>query len=265
MKVVIVTGMPRSGTSWLGQIINSHPAVLFRMEPLFAYRFKNIINEQSSCRDVNIFIDGLVDVTDDFMSQKNNQDKGSYPIFDKSQGEVLMFKTTRHHELLEKYLKCLPDLEVLGLVRHPCGAINSWLRSEKEFKKKGCKIDMDWKTGACRKEGIGEYWGFDDWLKLTRKFESLESTYNNFHIVKYSELVNQLDNVVSKLFSIIKLDVCPQTMNFLKECHTKHSDDPYAVFKSKEVVNSWKNSLREDIAETITRLTVAEGLEHYLD
>src|SRR5690348_15459254 len=32
-KLVLLLGMPRSGTSWLGKIFDSHPAVIYRHEP----------------------------------------------------------------------------------------------------------------------------------------------------------------------------------------------------------------------------------------
>ena len=37
MKNVAIFGVPRSGTSWLGQIFNSSPMVAYRFQPLFSY------------------------------------------------------------------------------------------------------------------------------------------------------------------------------------------------------------------------------------
>jgi hypothetical protein len=41
MHHVAIFGCPRSGTSWLGQIFNSAPAVQYRYQPLFSYEFKD--------------------------------------------------------------------------------------------------------------------------------------------------------------------------------------------------------------------------------
>jgi hypothetical protein len=35
-RLVIIDGMPRSGTSWLAQIVESCPIVRYRLSPLFA-------------------------------------------------------------------------------------------------------------------------------------------------------------------------------------------------------------------------------------
>ena len=37
--IVGVHGVPRSGTSWLGQILNASKKVNFKFQPLFSYAF----------------------------------------------------------------------------------------------------------------------------------------------------------------------------------------------------------------------------------
>ena len=99
----------------------------FRTEPLFAYRFKNVINSASSAEEVNEFFERLVDVDDDFILQKDKLKDGYYPAFEKAAPTVLGFKTTRHFELLELYLSAVADLSVIAIVRHPCAVISSGL------------------------------------------------------------------------------------------------------------------------------------------
>ena len=43
-KIVWISGMPRSGTTWLSQIFAASPAVRMKACPLFSYEFKNILN-----------------------------------------------------------------------------------------------------------------------------------------------------------------------------------------------------------------------------
>ncbi|QKQ26219.1 sulfotransferase [Candidatus Reidiella endopervernicosa] len=159
-KVVLITGMPRSGTSWLGQIVDSSPDVAYRLEPLFSYRYKNIINKESDALSINRFLKSIYLTTDEFICQTESRSIGRYPSYHKNESpSVLAIKTTRHHELLSKYLRCIDDLEVVSIVRHPCAVINSWISTDKEFKDKGCSVAIDWKSGVCRKDGIGESWG----------------------------------------------------------------------------------------------------------
>jgi len=265
MKTIIITGMPRSGTSWLGQIVNSDPSVAFRMEPLFAYRFKNRINATSSCEEVNELFASLVDLDDEFMLQKENQRAGYYPTFEKRDAEIVAVKTTRHHELLERYLECLSDVHIVGIVRHPAGAINSWMKSYKEFEKKGCSLARDWRTGDCRKQGIGEYWGFDDWLSVTKKFVRLAAEYSNFHLIRYSDLVKKTDHCVKALFQDLGMEMQPQTASFISACHSRHDKDPYSVFKNKVVADEWMGELDPGLAKVIVNEATSAGLSYFLE
>ena len=265
MKTIIITGMPRSGTSWLGQIINSDPKVLFRTEPLFSYRFKNLINPRSSCNEVNSFLANLIHLDDNFILQKENEATGYYPMFNKEKTNILSFKTTRHFELLEKYLKCVPNINIVAVIRHPCGAINSWIKTYNEFQKKGCEIEADWKTGGMRKNQIGEYWGFDDWITSTKFFFILANAHKNFHIVKYSNLVKKPEVATAKLFYSLGLHPTSQTMNFLNESHGRHDANPYSVFKNKSVLESWRNELSSNISNTILAEASKAGLSEFLE
>jgi hypothetical protein len=264
VKTIIITGMPRSGTSWLGQIINSVPGVLFRTEPLFSYRFKDQLDVDSSCAKINDFIGSLVDLDDDFILQKQNHAAGFYPEFRKDSTVALAFKTTRHHELIESYLSCVDDIHVIAIVRHPCGSINSWFKSYREFAKKNCNQADDWRTGKCRKTSAGEYWGFDDWLAVTKKFLRLANAHQNFHLVRYSDLVLDAVQCVATLFESIGIEMTQQTLEFLSDCHARHDQDPYSVFKTKAVVDVWKTELNARIAETIINETNASGLNYFL-
>lgn len=264
MRKLIVTGMPRSGTSWLGQIINSSPLVSFRTEPLFAYRFKNVINSASSAEEVNEFFERLVDVDDDFILQKDKLKDGYYPAFEKAAPTVLGFKTTRHFELLELYLSAVADLSVIAIVRHPCAVISSWFGSYREFEKKGCDQHRDWRSGGCRKSEVGEYWGFDDWLASTRLFLELARRYPNFHVVRYSDLVQSTETTSQTLFSHLGLAFTEQTRAFLDACHQRHDDDPYSVFKDKTVLNSWEAVLDPVIRDEILSSVNEDELKAFL-
>ena len=257
--------MPRSGTSWLGQIFDSSPVVAYRMEPLFSYEFKNIINISSTAVEIKRFLDNVYMTNDEFILQKENRDKGIYPVFkkDKKAG-ILVFKTTRHHELLRKYLDTVNGLQVVSIVRHPCAVINSWIHSYNEFDKKGCSISKDWRTGACRKGEVGEYWGFDDWLSVMQQHLELSKEYSNFHIIKYTDLVQKPEETVIKLFKILSVQFVEQTEDFLGNCHSAHDDNPYSVYKSKSVEYKWKTGLDVYIQQEIIRATTAANMGQFL-
>ncbi len=265
-KIFLICGMPRSGTSWVGQIFDSSPDVAFRMEPLFAYRFKNIINDKSSKAEITKFFNDAYLSDDDFILQKENRVKKVYCSFNKKPtAAFLVVKTTRHHNLLERYLKLVDCIEVISIVRHPCAVISSWINTEREFKAKGCTVENDWKSGKCRKDGDGEFWGFDDWLSVTHQYIELSQKYSNFKIVKYADLIHGAEDVISKLFIQLSIPYTRQTVDFLRDCHSSHHDDPYSVFKKTDVEDKWKTKLNNAIAQEIIRETIASGLGGFLN
>ena len=258
--------MPRSGTSWVGQIFDSSPTVAFRMEPLFAYQFKNKINSKSSRKNIAKFFTEVYLSDDDFINQKENRDKGVYCSYIKDpEPEFLVVKTTRHHHLLERYLNSIDYIEIISIIRHPCAVVSSWINTEREFTAKGCTVENDWRSGECRMNSDGEFWGFDSWLAVTQRHIELSQKYNNFNIVKYADLVHESEDVISKLFARLSIPYTKQTSNFLRDCHRTHHDDPYSVYKNKEVENKWKDRLNSDIAQEIMKETIASGLGDFTE
>lgn len=264
-KTILICGMPRSGTSWFGQIFDSSPDVAFRMEPLFSYRFKNVINKNSTKDDIISFFNNVYLTNDDFIHQKENRIKGSYCSFNKKESpDYLVVKTTRHHNLLERYLELIDNIEVISIVRHPCAVISSWINTDREFSSKGCTVENDWRNGECRKDGVGEFWGFNDWLSVTKQHVELSKKYHNFTLLNYENLVNNPEAVVKELFMSIGIPYSQQTFNFLKNCHSSHNNDPYSVFKNKEVETAWKKKLDPKIAEEIINDTIDFGLTQFI-
>src|SRR5690606_40577357 len=80
-QVIAIHGAPRSGTSWLGQVFNSHPQVQYRYQPLFSYAFKGRVGAHSSRQE---FLDLFADLatTEDRKSTRLNSShvKISYAV-----------------------------------------------------------------------------------------------------------------------------------------------------------------------------------------
>mgnify|MGYP000598251825 FL=1 len=68
-NVIWLNGMPRSGTSWLSQIFDSHPNVSFKLSPLFSYEFKNRVNERSTLKEWMQFFEEVSASDDEFVNQ----------------------------------------------------------------------------------------------------------------------------------------------------------------------------------------------------
>lgn len=264
-KIIWLSGMPRSGTNWLSQIFDSHEKVNFKLSPLFSYAFKNRVGSNSSKEEWVRFFEDVYHSNDDFLNQKQKRADGIFPTF-KVKGperEFLVIKETRNHHLMPMLLELFEDIKVIYIVRNPCGAINSWLSSPKEFPS-NASPKKEWQTGKCRKIGEGEYWGFDDWKLLTTQYMSYEKKYsNNVKVISYENLVERSSDITKNMFDFVGLKLSEQTKKFLFLSQTTHSNHSRAVFKGKEVKDKWKSNLDPEIIEAIRHELLGAKLEKY--
>ena len=266
-NIIWLNGMPRSGTSWLSQIYDSHPDVNFKLSPLFSYQFKNVVNESSTIAEWNSFLDDVYQSDDLFINQVERRKRGEYPEFEEKfeTPQNLVIKDTRYHNLTYRILELFPDIKIIHIVRNPCGAINSWLKAPREFPA-NADIFENWKTGAIRKTAPEEFWGFDDWKKITAMYIELENRFpNTVFVVKYEDLVNNPVDVTKKMFEFSGLIIHKQTISFLELSHKINLNSEYAVFKDKSVKNNWKKELPDEIQGTIFHELRGTNLERFLD
>lgn len=261
--VVWLNGMPRSGTSWLSQIFDSHPQVSFKLSPLFSYEFKNCVNENSTRTEWEELFQNVFDSKDEFINQTYRRTSGEYPKFVKNNLSRLVIKDTRYHNLTDSLLNLFEDIKIIHIIRNPCGAINSWLRAPKEFSVDLNYLD-EWRTGKSRKTGEEEFWGFNDWLFLTKKYLRLEETFpKNVKVVFYEPLVeNPYDNV-KMIFDFVNLKWQSQTKEFIRASQSLHNDSEYAVFKNKEVAYKWRHQLDPIIVNEIKSDLIKNKLDNY--
>lgn len=258
--------MPRSGTSWLSQIVDSSPETRFRLSPIFSYALKNSVNQNSSKEDFERMFNSAYEIEDEFMNQTKRRENGEYPqFFQKSEKpENLVIKMTRFHNLIERMLKLFDNMKMVSIIRHPCGTIHSWLTTPGEFPS-NADPEKEWFTGACRKTSVEEFWGFEDWKKVTKLHMKLKSEYpGQFYIIRYENLVENAINESQKLFRFLNLKIEDQTLRFIKESQTKHNRSDYAVYKKPEVRERWIKELQPSIRDAIINDIQSSDLKVFL-
>ena len=132
-RYVSIHGVPRSGTSWLGQLFNSSEHVAYRYQPLFSYAFHGAIDGNSDRGAIDSFIGALIETDDDFVLQRGKASLGYTLEFPKQEVSHLVYKEVRHHEILANLLAVCPHAMGIGIIRNPCAVINSWSRAPREF------------------------------------------------------------------------------------------------------------------------------------
>jgi hypothetical protein len=166
-RPILAIGMPRSGTTWIGKILDSHPRTLYRHEPDTWHRLEQIpifapaVASEEDLAVVRAFISGLPDMQADRVC-------GKRPIFAKEYASAWSVRryaagslahkvlarlgadgsppvppqpgTGQPYRLVMKSIESLgrmgilcdsvPDGRFIHIVRHPCGYVASVLRGE---------------------------------------------------------------------------------------------------------------------------------------
>lgn len=266
VQVSWISGMPRSGTTWLSQIFASSPDVRLKFCPLFSYEFKNSLDENSSADDWNKLFAEVYQTKSDYLDQDYLRKKGLVPTFpDKKENPShLVIKSTRFHNLIPHLLKLDDQIHFIHIVRHPCATIHSWLSNPYEFPQHADPM-AEWWTGECRKTGPGEFWGFNDWKIVNTQALQLAELYpTRFKVLRYEDLVRHTKQSTKDIFEFLDIAYEKQTNDFIELSQTKHDKNKRSVFKSQELNKDWLTELDPSIVSSCQSELAGTELEQFL-
>lgn len=256
MKKVAIFGPPRSGTSWLGQIFNSHPEVVLRFQPLFSYEHKGALSGASTRKEIQSFFHAILNSNDLFtLMEAESQSEWEYPSFTKSSAPThLVFKETRYLQIVENLLQAGDDVVVVGIIRDPLATLASWVSAPKEFSP-DWDVREEWRLASKKNGGRPEeYFGFERWKEVATNFLRFETLYpDRFRLVRYAALNQSPDSVISDLFHFCSLALHPQVADFIRQSRGRQSDDAYSVYRLPSDDTRWREVLPDDIVDAVIR------------
>jgi len=269
MQKIALHSVPRSGSTWLGNIINSHPQVSFKYQPLFSYAFKDYLNCESSNEKINAFFNEIRLSNDEFINQKKGIEKGIIPILKKDKMIThTCYKEVRYHHILKNMLQQCKDVKVVLLIRNPLAVLQSWYQAPKEFKSEyGWVFEEEWldapKKNLKRPE---EFNGYNKWKEAANLFLKHKNDFpNRVHLVTYSDLLKNITEEVRKIFEFVNLKLGSQTYKFIESSISFTQQDAYSVYKKKQVDDSWKqlpghiiDYITDDLKNTILEQFIRE-------
>ncbi|MGO2103615.1 MAG: sulfotransferase domain-containing protein [Psychroflexus halocasei] len=244
--------VPRSGSSWIGEILNSSPEVIYKFQPNFAYSFKNQLTENSTQKEIEVFYKDLLTSNDDFVNGTLSISGKSREFnFIKENPQFLFFKETHYINVVENLLKN-SDTKVIGLIRSPFSVINSWINIPKEFNPEW-NVSEQWMRGELKNQNKKtHFFGYEKWKEVGFLFLDLLEKYpKQFYLLNYDDLLNNTKTEIKELFKFCGIDFTQQTNNFIDLSTSKQSSDAYAVFKQKDNDLAWQNSLPRFIEDEI--------------
>lgn len=267
LNIIGIQGVPRSGTSWLAQIFNSHPDVNFKFQPLFSYAFKDYLNEHSSAAEVKRFFKEIAASDDYFLNLRDPVIHQNYPDFDKNDTySTLVFKQIRYHYLIENMLGKNPVVKFVFTIRNPLAVMNSWIHTAMEFKP-DWSLDEEWRNAGKKNQNrMEEYFGYNKWKEAVNIFLDLNIKYpKRTKIVIYNDLLLNTELTVNELFTFSGLSFDDQTRKFIKESKKRNDADPNSVYKKKTNDDAWKRNIPEHIIEAVYEDLANDRLRVYLE
>lgn len=252
MNKVAIFGVPRSGTTWLSQILNSHPAVALRFQPLFSYGHKGSLTEHSSAAEIREFFDKILCTQDAFALMATEFQK-NYPSFQKTATPThIVFKETRYLHIIENILAQCSEVKIVGIVRNPLAVLASWVSAPKEFNP-DWDIRSEWRGALSKNQNRPEeFYGFDKWKETAEAFLRFQSQFpQQFELVRYNELNRTPLATTKKLFDFCGLEICGQVEDFLAASKSRHDSDPYSVYRAKANDDHWQDILPDEISKQI--------------
>ncbi|MGI2156621.1 sulfotransferase domain-containing protein [Shewanella baltica] len=263
--VIWLNGMPRSGTTWMSQVLASSALVRLKFCPLFSYEFKNSLHEDSTATQWQMLFEQVFTTSSEYLDQQHLRKHGLVPNFTHMDEPThLVIKTTRFHHLSESMLQLNDNVKIVHLVRDPRACIASWLSNPSEFPA-DADPEEQWRCGECRKTDIGEFWGFDDWKHVTLQAVALSQRYpQRFLLVSYDQLMTNIDTGIKQIFDFCLLTYQQTTADFITQSHSKHDDNKRSVFKRLDRVTNWHQILSPQIIDTIQAELAGTELECFL-
>jgi hypothetical protein len=256
MHKVALFSVPRSGSTWLGEMINSSPEVSYKFQPNIAYSFKYSLSESSNKSEIDFFFKELLETKDNFVNGELSisSKKKSY-TFQKGNPTTLCFKETHYLHIIEHLLET-SSIKIIGLVRSPFAVINSWLRSPKEFHQ-DWNINKEWENASLKNQNLdSHFFGYKKWKEACFLFLKLKKLYpKQFYLVDYDDLIKNAEDEVRKIFNFMEISYTEQTSEFISKSSSYQTEDVYAVFRKKTDDLGWQSSLPDFIELNIKKDT----------
>ena len=266
---VIIQSVPRSGSSWLGQILNSCPRVTYRYQPLHSYTFAPLIDENSNEEEVHDFFDALARSDDPYINMCFGYRPGGVelPKFDKHIPWRIAYKETHDFGAAVNALSACNHVMMIGLVRNPIDTLDSWFRTPSEFNPSWQIDDEWWDASAKNAEYRGNLFGLKHWIETTRRMVSLNEINERFRLVRYEELLEKPAFVVQNLFDWLGIPLEEQTLDFLSRSTNEsvESDNSYSIFRDSQYLTSRGRRLPRAIQDQIVEIVRDAGLIEFLD
>ncbi len=251
-KPIFIVGCPRSGTTILATILNSHPEIATATETHFfnyishekKYDWKNFTEAHfelflDESRIVDFYT--LLKITKDELRESfkktklsSNPDNNKKQIFnilietllEKKAKKFFCEKTPQHLQNVEKIIELYPKAKIIHLIRDGRDTVNSLIK-------------MPWRPAGLLNNS--RFW--QGYIKLGKKLEA-KLGKDSFVTIKYEDLLKEPETTIKKLCDFLSVTYT-ESMIRRDSAENKDSDNIFSDWES-----SWKHKSLEEIDST---------------
>ncbi len=247
-----IMGIPKSGTTWMQMLINSHPDAFCRTEDQFKFLFDNIPKLLSGYNDVIGYADKSTAQQKKLYLYDQNDVVDCYKLLIirsliKGNNPAKICLGAKDNGIIsqtELFLQMFPQAKFVHVVRNPKDiTISSWFhnqRVEENF------LDRAGDLGKWAHNVLNR-WG-NDIITVNKQFEPHP---DKLIWVRYEDLLSEPVETLSSVFEFLSLPVDPVQVETIVEknrfskqaCGREQGKENRDSFFRKGVAGDWKNHL----------------------
>ena len=256
-KVVMLHGLPRSGTSLLGMLLSAHPDVRYRYQPLDSYLNRHELDRFLGHEGLEDLRRELISCRDPFIMQTRLEDEGTHiQSFTHHEAPTMVIKHVGYHNHLLEWMRH-PHALLVIINRKSEDIIASQLRAHSELGQYGFGEEV-WRTATYKNgENPNSYYGFSKILQFRKIQGELTKKFSQrIKIVNYEKLLGEPIGVVEEIIDFLRLPVAGQVRclvdfmqsttpsksrsdyNKLRAIESREADDDNEIKKIKSIIIS---------------------------
>ena len=240
--ILLINGVPRSGTSAIGSMLGKGDNCAYRFQPLFSYKYRDKARNYKGVQGLSELVKELDTCKDSFI--QNGMVDAKLNLSESNQTDIMIIKHVRYHENLLEWLES-KAVKLLCVIRDPRACIYSQVSIPTEW---GGSISdyPDWINAPHINHNEFEYFGFSGWLRFCFLSEMLKLKFpDQVKILRYEDFNSDAYGSLQQIVDEFQLPISLQNANKDKD-KTSHT---YGVSSRSD--RNWKVSLDPEIRNDI--------------
>lgn len=271
---VVILSMPRSGSSWVGEILGLSPSSLYLREPITQTHLKMVQKGSPSFFefDMDRLPEGYASAAADtfsgkpFFKEQITLFPKQWALFKRSQKRIVIKEV---NPFMLPWLIKTYQTKIIYLVRHPVATASS-------FKRMGWTGEQfNFRLSQKTLEQIPHYeqytrsfWAEHGALQafLLKQTLNYAEEYKNMRLVKYKDICTDPITVFRDLYDFAELEWNDSVERKIskRSCPKRANADPYSTYRdTAHEVNKWKTQVPEKAIAEVKKSWLSFNLPYY--